>query len=90
MRICIGILEIIVFQELEEETRTLQREVWELEEENEKKVETTDLLQRELLEWNKKYSMAIDLKKEIEEEKQKGGEIAAMKQEIHRMEVSFN
>lgn len=67
----------------------LQQEVWELEEDNEKKVQAVDLLQRELLEWNKKYTMAIDLKKEIEEEKHKGGEIAAMKQEIHRMEVNY-
>ncbi|CAH1388927.1 unnamed protein product [Nezara viridula] len=81
---------INLLKNLEAESMALQQEVWELEEENEKKVQTTDMLQRELLEWNKKYSMAIDLRKEIEEEKQKGGEIAAMKQEIHRMEIRFS
>ncbi|XP_014288577.1 coiled-coil domain-containing protein 40 isoform X1 [Halyomorpha halys] len=81
---------INLLKNLEEESMALQQEVWELEEENEKKVQTIDTLQRELLEWSKKYSMAIDLKKEIEEEKQRGGEIAAMKQEIHRMEIRFS
>lgn len=79
----------ITLKELERTVISIQKDIWYLEEGNQQKVETTDRLQKELLEWNKKYSLALDMKKEMETEKNKGGEIAAMKQEIHRMEVHY-
>lgn len=66
---------------------TIQQEIWDLEESNQDLTESVENFQKELLEWNKKYNLAIQMKKEIDTEKSKGGEISAMKQEIHRMEV---
>jgi hypothetical protein len=43
--------------------------------------------QRELLAWEKKLQMAQETKQNTKQEREKEGDIGAMKAEIHRMEV---
>ncbi|KAI4455962.1 coiled-coil domain-containing protein 40 [Holotrichia oblita] len=45
---------------------------------------------REALEWEKKYKMVLETKNNINEEKGVGGEVTAMRTEIHRMNVRYS
>lgn len=45
---------------------------------------------REALEWEKKYKMVLETKNNINEEKGVGGEVNAMRTEIHRMNVRYS
>ncbi|XP_024083947.1 coiled-coil domain-containing protein 40 isoform X2 [Cimex lectularius] len=45
---------------------------------------------KELLAWEKKWSLALEVKERVDREREAGGELGAMKMEIHRMEVRYN
>lgn len=89
-------LTLTMQAEFDNELKNLELECIKLEStisdnEREKEQLSKDLIEisRDVMVWEKKFQMANETKKSIDEEKSAGGEIGAMQNEIHRMTVRY-
>lgn len=77
------------YKDAEVKALTLQEEMCYLEIEKEELRGQIVQAQRDLLAWERKLQMATEVKQNIDKARADGGEIAVMKSEIHRMEVTI-
>ncbi|XP_022185307.2 coiled-coil domain-containing protein 40 [Nilaparvata lugens] len=74
----------------EEQAAEMKREIMELVEQKKEMYEKVEELQQDLLNWEKKVQMATEMKQNVDRMNSSGGEVATMKNEIHRMEIRYS
>ncbi|XP_075232217.1 lethal (2) 41Ab [Lycorma delicatula] len=77
-------------KEAEDEAQLLRKEIEDLEKEKAELYNRIEELQKEVLAWEKKLQMTVETHQLLKSMHGEGGELANMKNEIHRMEIRYS